>query len=194
MIMRAGIIIAITLLAFAAPAAAQVDMQKQEEDKELKKRYLYQWIDDKGGLHITDRLGNVPKKYRDKAVKLEQPEKDETQEQPQVQQRQPSAPIQDNEELELDRKAYWQNGMKQAKQRLADAQQHYRELEQRKLALAEARGSAATGRLVDPAELDRLDAEMKQTQQEIERARNVVEVELPDAARKAGVPPGWLRE
>jgi hypothetical protein len=35
---------------------------------------------------------------------------------------------------------------------------------------------------------------MKQVQKEKDDARNEVEVVIPEAARKAGVPPGWLRE
>jgi hypothetical protein len=35
---------------------------------------------------------------------------------------------------------------------------------------------------------------MKEVQKQIDEARNMVDVVIPEEARKAGVPPGWLRE
>jgi hypothetical protein len=35
---------------------------------------------------------------------------------------------------------------------------------------------------------------MKGVQSEIDAARNDLDVVIPEEARKAGVPPGWLRE
>jgi hypothetical protein len=36
--------------------------------------------------------------------------------------------------------------------------------------------------------------ELSSAQQEVDRARNMVNTVIPDEARRAGVPPGWLRE
>jgi hypothetical protein len=35
---------------------------------------------------------------------------------------------------------------------------------------------------------------MKQVQKEIDDTRNRINVVIPEEARKAGIPPGWLRE
>ena len=40
----------------------------------------------------------------------------------------------------------------------------------------------------------KIEEEMQQVQREIDSARNEVENVIPEQARKAGVPPGWLRE
>jgi hypothetical protein len=39
-----------------------------------------------------------------------------------------------------------------------------------------------------------LEEEMKEVQKDIDEALNMINVVIPDEARKAGVPPGWLRE
>jgi hypothetical protein len=93
-------------------------------------------------------------------------------------------------------KAEWQQQLKAAKQKLADAEGRQRSLAQRKAQLASQWGSAGAAlppqNVVD--EMKQIDADLKRTEQEIAEARRAVDVEIPDAARKAGVPPGWLRE
>jgi uncharacterized protein YukE len=188
-------IITLTLVFFFAAVTvfAQVDQQKQPE---VKKSYLYKWTDDKGIAHITDGLGKVPKKYRDRAVQLESQSTDETTGEQQLQ-KGAAAPstYTDQTGIDEDRKAEWQERMKDARKRQADAEQRYRELDQKRTeALGKWGGSAASGHLEGQEEAARIDQEMKQVQQEIDDAKNQIKNVIPDEARKAGVPPGWLRE
>jgi hypothetical protein len=183
----------IVFLFAAGMAFAQADQQKKTEDEELKKSYLYQWTDDKGVVHITDGLGKVPEKYRDKAVKLESPKKDEFgQGQQRIDER--FTPAEQDEEREENSKAEWQQRMKLARQRLTDAERSYQELDQKRNEALVRWAGGASGRLEDRAQAERIEQEMKQVQKEKDDARNEVEVVIPEAARKAGVPPGWLRE
>jgi phage-related minor tail protein len=190
--MRSGPIIMIVFLFAAGAVFAQTDQQKKTEDEELKKSYLYQWTDDKGVVHITDGLGKVPEKYRDKAVKLETPKRDES---GQGEQRtfEQSTPAEQNEEREENNKAEWQQRMKLARQRLTDAERSYQELDQKRNEALVRWAGGASGRIEDRMEAERIEQEMKEAQKEKDDARREVEVVIPEAARKAGVPPGWLR-
>ncbi len=190
--MRSGVIMAMLLMAVVATVFAQTDQQPQVEDRELKKSYLYQWTDDKGVAHITDELGKVPKKFRDKAQTLESQKRDE----PDQVQPKPAVPSShaDEEDIEADKKAEWKLRMKNEKKRLADAEKRYRDLDQRRTALLESWGVAAYAPPEVRIEAERIAEEMKSVKREIDDARNRIEVIIPDEAHKAEVPPGWLRE
>jgi hypothetical protein len=192
--MRIIFLLFLVLTGYATTASAQVEPQAQTEDKEIEKSYLYQWVDDKGIVHITDSLGKVPKQYNDKAIKMTQPGKEDVDQEQQVQQR----PVYPSEaETEGDgtaMKAVWQQRMRGAKQRLADAEKRYEKLDQHRNALLRNWGADAFGRRTERIEAEKIEQQMKEVQQEIDDARNEIEVVIPDEARKANVPPGWLRE
>jgi len=185
------LLLILVLMGFAMTVFAQADPNAQTEDKELKKSYLYQWTDDKGMVHITDGLEKVPEKYRDQAIKLLQPKKEDTGQGQQVQQEQRYSPGANADEVT---KAAWQQRMRGAKQRLAGAEDRYQKLDQRRDELLRSWGGPASGRLAERIEADKIEQEMQNLQKEIGEARRDVNVVIPEEARKAGIPPGWLRE
>ena len=124
--MRTYLFIAIILMAIAGAAFAQTEPQQTGDNKELKKSYLYQWTDDKGVVHITDGLGSVPTKYRDKALKMEQTGSDEGEKGQQGQQETYVPPSPDEEALDEDKKAEWQLRVTDARHRLDEAERRYR--------------------------------------------------------------------
>jgi hypothetical protein len=194
--MRSALLIITALLLVGVPAVqAQTSDQKSgpaETKQEERKSVLYQWTDGKGVVHITDDLNKIPGKYRPNARKLEStPGTEET---PGPPGQQPGVSTSSDEEREADLKEEWRLRMKVAKQKLADAERRYRELEQKRNTLLQSWGGPASGHLQEREEADRIDQQMKQVQKEIDDARNDVEVVIPDEARKAGLPPGWLRE
>ncbi len=172
---------------------AQADPQAQTEDKE-QQGYLYQWTDDKGIVHITDSLGTVPKQYRDKAIKLKQPKKEDTDQGQQVQQESTSPSGAESDSADALGKREWQQRMREAKQRLDSAEKRYHELDQRRNELLRSWGGPASGRLVDSTEVEKIEQEMKDVQIQIDEARNNIDAVIPEEARKKGIPPGWLRE
>ncbi len=196
--MRLILFILMTLfLAGASVAYAQTADQngdQGEKKQEERKSVLYQWIDGKGNAHITDDLNKVPSKYRAKAKRLESTDgADETQAvapEPEDEETERA----DREEREENLKAEWQLRMKTAKRRLADAEYRYRALEEKKNSLGGSWGGPASGHLESREEAERIDQEMHEVQKEIDDARNEIENVIPEEARKAGVPPGWLRE
>jgi hypothetical protein len=192
--MRKRLLLMLMLTGFAITVHAQVDQQAPTEEKDLKKNFLYQWTDKKGVAHIVDSLEKVPKQYRDTAKKLTGPKKEDVDQGQQVQQESDDATGADAEEATAGEKAQWQQRMRDARQRLADAEKNYRELVQRRNELPQSWGGPASGRLDTRAEAEKLEPEINIAQREIDKARNDLEVVIPEIARKAGVPPGWLRE
>ncbi len=174
----------------AGPSSGQEE-KKQEE----RKGVLYQWTDGKGVVHITDDLNKIPQKYRSNARRLETApgtaETPSTSGGPAIS---PAPGESADEEREANLKEEWQLRMKRAKEGLADAERRYRALEEKRNNLLGSWGGPASGHLEVREEADRIDQEMKQVQKEINAAKNEVENVIPDDARKAGVPPGWLRE
>ncbi len=191
-------ILVLVLLTCASGISAQTADQnggQGEKKQEERKSVLYQWTDGKGVVHITDDLNKIPEKYRSNARRLETaPETSETpgpSGRPRIS---PAPGESQEEEREADLKEEWQQRMKRAKERLADAERRYHALEEKRNNLLGSWGGPASGHLAGREEADRVDQEMKQVQKEIDADRNEVENVIPEAARKAGVPPGWLRE
>lgn len=159
---------------------------------------LYEWTDDRGVVNVTDDLSKVPDKYRSKAKKIGRSgagpgAQEKVSPQPKTAPQEfPGAAEQSDEA----RKRQWQLRMRDAKQRLADAEGHYRQLNQSKSDLAAQWGSS--GAALPPQdvldEMARIDRDIEAARKNIDDARNMVEVTIPDEARKAGIPPGWLRE
>ncbi len=188
--LHAIILILFSLLVAAGPAVAQT--AAPQEDREKNQRYLYEWTDDKGTVHISDDLGDVPQKYRRQVRKrLEQPAKEETREQEQI----APQPAQPEEEIDQEaKKEEWQQRIRDWKERLADAQKRYKALEDERSAIIMRWGVTANASPAYRTRAAELDEEMKEVQKEIDEARNMIDVVIPDESRKAGVPPGWLRE
>jgi len=191
--MRFALIILVAYLAFHTVAFAQSENQQQVNET-ASTSILYQWTDDKGNVHVTDNLGNVPERYRSKARKLEKATGNEGYSEQKMQEVSGSSASQVQEGMDDEKKTEWQQRMKEARQRLADAEKRYRELDQKRNELLGAWGGVASGRLDDRMQAQQLEQEMQQVQQEIEKAQNEVQNVIPEQARKAGVPPGWLRE
>jgi len=192
--MRRMLFLILVLTGFAVTVFAQADPQEQTEDKELQKSYLYQWTDDKGIVHITDGLGKVPKQYRDKAIKLTQSKKEGADQGQQVQQEPVYPSGAESEAANAVVKGEWQQRMRAAKQRLADLEKRYQELDQRRNELLRSWGADAFGRRTERIEAEKIEQQMKDVQREIDQARHDIDVVIPDEARKGGIPPGWLRE
>ena len=180
----------ITILCCLALTAVRAD--------EDNRRFLYQWADDQGGVHITDNLQNVPTKYRSRVKQIGQPDAGESSPGGQAQQGWPAAGLDAGQEAanEEQRKAEWQQRMIDARRRLQYAEEKYGQLELRKSNLQAQWGSAGAALPTQEVmeEMKQLDADLAIARSEVDSARDLVNNVIPDQARRAGVPPGWLRE
>lgn len=162
------------------------------ENEESKKKYFYEWTDDQGGMHIADGLGKVPEKYRSRVRQRESQQGKEIIIPEPAQRNFQSGPSTDSPEEEA--KEYWQQRVHDWKKRLSDAEQRYRDLDRERMDLFRAWGSAAVAPAENKIKAEQIEQEMKDLEAEINTARKMIETEIPEEARKAGIPPGWLRE
>jgi hypothetical protein len=191
--MRYPILLSAVLLVTILSCLAVTEAAAGQDDS----RFLYQWIDDSGNVNITDNLQNVPQKFRSRAKRMEQPAAGAGNTSIQVQQ-QPAAEPERGTAAEDDdlKKAEWQQRMYDAKRRQEAAEKRYGELEQRKMEITSQWGSSGAALAPQTVldEIDRINAEIERTRKDVDRAKEQVQVTIPDEARKAGIPPGWLRE
>jgi hypothetical protein len=177
--------VGLCLLLWASAGAADVETT------------IFRWKDDQGMVHVTDSMDKVPEQYRSQVNQHDTSRPAEAGGSQQA--TQPAAQPGGNASTgagDEGQKTAWQQQLRVAKQKLADAEGRQRSLAQRKAQLASQWGSAGAAlppqNVVD--EMKQIDADMKRAEQEMTEARRTIDVEIPDAARKAGVPPGWLRE
>lgn len=192
--MLKSLLLLLLFAGFGMTVNAETGQQTQTGNSELNKSVLYEWTDDNGVNHITDDLDMVPKQYRDTAAKLTQPNREKADQGQPVRPRQGIPSGNGAAKKEADEKAYWQKRLRDAEHRLADAEKRHRALVQQREELLQHPGGAASGHLTDPVELDKVEQEIKDAQNEIDAAQKDLDEGIPEAARKAGVPPGWLRE
>jgi hypothetical protein len=190
--MRTLITIVMVLMVFIPAAFAQNGDQAGNRD--VKKHYFYEWRDSKGGVHITDNLGEVPEQYRSKLRKIDISKGEEVGPEQQVQDETQFSSGAPTDQQEAASKAAWQKRIRDWKERLADAQKRYQDLDQKRLEALGMWGGPASGHLEGRVEADRIAQDMKEVQLDIDEARDMIENVIPEEARKAGVPPGWLRE
>lgn len=165
-------------------------------------RFLYQWTDKQGNVHISDGIEKVPKQYRSRAARIKQgttgsaetpaPERERS-----LREQEGFGFTQDDvsAENDEDRKLDWQQRMYDARQRMADAEERVRSYSERLKELQEKTGYGLYGYTPEAAaEAARLEEEIQRAQSDLEDARNQIENVIPEQARKAGIPPGWLRE
>ncbi len=188
--MRTFILIIMVLFVSAGVAGAEAG--GTDETKKEVKRHIYEWTDDKGNVHITDDSGEVPERYRAKTRTIEMPRGQEVS--PSQEAGNASSEEGSAGEQEAASKAAWQQRLRDGKKKLADAQKSYHELEQKRQESLGQWGGPASGHLEGRAEADRIAQEMEAVQKKIDEARDMVEKVIPEEARRAGIPPGWLRE
>ncbi|HTF99005.1 MAG TPA: DUF4124 domain-containing protein, partial [Nitrospirota bacterium] len=192
----AGLVFAgLVMTAAIHGAVAEPGTDQAGAPQEEQKQYLYKWTDSKGVVHISDDLNKVPKQYRQNARRLESQAGEEEKPGASSPRVQKAPPVYDDaQEREADLKEEWQQRIRSAKQRLADAERRYQEIKKKRDEAVMSWGGPASGRLEGREEAAKLEEEMNQVQREVEAARTEIEITIPNDARKKGIPPGWLRE
>lgn len=104
--------------------------------------------------------------------------------------KEPAAPAKDE--------AYWRGQREAREKAIQDAEDQIKAIEQRIGELATDRNPNA-GDLLDPDRLKKREAELRQKAEELEKAKDALAAarrrlaDLDEEARRAGVPPGWVR-
>jgi Domain of unknown function (DUF4124) len=156
---------------------------------------LFTWTDKDGVVHMTDSLDKVPNEYRSRAQRTGSGASGDKVV-PEAQS--PTAPASSDQDGGNNAvlKAQWQSRVLDAKRRLQNAENDYQQLEKRKSDLQAQWGSS--GAALPPQDvlnqIKQLDIDMSRAKVEIDNARDQINNVIPDEARRAGIPPGWLRE
>lgn len=186
--MRSFVSVIMLLLLLTTTVLGQTGDKVKEQ-----KRYLYTWTDEQGNLHATDDLGNVPAKYLDQVQRTVQG--------PHGQQAGAPAPGPSVSAPEPEgggddgaRKAEWMQRVSDAKARLAGAHKRYQQLQDERAELFRLWGSPALAPIANRERAAAIDQELPEVQKQIDAAQYELSVTIPEEARRAGIPPGWLRD
>jgi hypothetical protein len=172
---------------------------------------IYQWTDVDGVVHFTDDPGKVPKVYRDTVQEIRPPEKPDQPKgappaagsEPESEREAPSnpgpapkaepegrpaAPSESVDQRGHDRD-WWQQRVQEWQTRKAQAQEK----------LTDAQERLGRERFLNPTtgnmkRIQEISDEIARYEEQIREAEHMLTDQLPDEARKAGAPPGWLRE
>lgn len=146
----------------------------------------YEWTDDAGVIHLTDDVSKIPSKYRGRVQEVTVPDTQPSPENQPSDTPQPSSPSSTRTEdvdLKGHNKQWWQQRLQEWRGRKATAEQN----------LAKARDRY--NRLYSSHEpLGDVRQEIEQYETDIRGADRMIDDVIPDEARKAGAPPGWLRD
>lgn len=164
---------------------------------------VFQWTDADGGIHFTDDPGKIPKDFRDTAQEIRRPDepKDppsanpesesqpETQKKPASKSARPSISPSEAVDSHGHNREWWQQRIQNWQAKKADAQAKLADAQDR---LGRERFLGST-----PGQTKRIQEisdEISTYEEQIRKADNMLTVGLPDEAREAHAPPGWLRE
>ncbi len=146
----------------------------------------YEWTDDAGVVHLTDNLAELPLRYRDRVRELPVPDQPPSRDdQPSAVPQPPSPPSAPTADVDFrghDRQWWrqylqdWRGRKATAEQSLAEARDRYNRLYSSHQSLGDVR------------------REIEQYETDLREADRMLNDVIPDEARKAGAPPGWLRE
>lgn len=158
---------------------------------------MYEWKDDQGVPHVTNSLQNVPPQHRSTVNVKEFPSAPEGQgtAAPEA----ATAPLRGREESTADRdeqlRRVWQQRMRQARQKVTVYEEQLRGKEQELQKLKDAWGDGLYGYTdTVSAQIKQLEDQIQTLKERLASARKAVDEDLQEEARKAGVPPGYLRE
>ncbi len=154
---------------------------------------VYQWTDADGVVHFSDDPGKIPKKFHGTVQELRRPDEPKAPnginpEDAQGAQESVSKPA---EAVDADghNREWWQQRVRKWEQKKTDAQANLADAQER---LGKERFlNATTGNM---QRIQDISAEVSKYENDLREAENMLSDGLPDEARRAQAPPGWLRE
>ena len=152
----------------------------------------FKWIDERGVVHFTNIPSSVPQEYKDKAERRVMPTESE---------KSAASPQEAKQGTEESRDRYgrgrdfWVNWTNEARNRLMRAQDDYnRLLVEYKQAQANWDKAVSTAdRTEYRNKMESLKVDMERRREDIRRAREELEIKIPQAAASAGAPLEWVR-
>jgi hypothetical protein len=165
---------------------------------ELSFAQAYKWIDEKGSIHFTDDIVQVPEKYRSEVEKIGLPEEKgaaiaEDKSPPKGKEdASKDNPFKDRfgrgEEFWRARADDWRKKLKTLQERLEGLRVKYNELTER---FNDSRSSVERANV--RKERDQIKNEMDQSKIHLEEARVMLEKKIPEEAELAQAKPEWIK-
>jgi hypothetical protein len=155
---------------------------------------VFKWVDEKGVVHFTDDILQVPERYRPKAEKMVLPEgKEETKGEgesiPKKQQEAYRDRLGRGEDYWKGRVGEWKKKLKDYQERLETLRIKYNELTIR---FNDSKSTAERGTI--RGERDQVKNEMDQYKIQIEEAKNMLDKKIPEEAELYQAKPEWLKQ
>jgi flagellar motility protein MotE (MotC chaperone) len=160
---------------------------------ELSFAQAYKWVDEKGVIHFTDDITQVPEKYRPGVERIGLPEekavtKAEDKSPPKGKEDAYKDRFGRGEEFWRARADDWRKKLKVAQERLESLRAKYNELTER---FNDSRSSVERANL--RKERDQIKSEMDQCKNQIEEARVMLEKKIPEEAELAQAKQEWIK-
>ncbi len=156
---------------------------------------VFKWVDERGGVHFTDDVLQVPPQYRPKTERREMPEVTVDQ-QKQGESEAVSKVKGDSSVDQAGRgEKYWRDRVKEWKKKLVALQERVETLRMRYNDLTERMNDSkrSAGRSTLRRERDLIRNEIEQSKIQIEEARNMIEKKIPEEAELYKARPEWIQ-
>jgi len=162
---------------------------------------IYQWVDDKGTVHFTDDVSQIPEKYQDQVKKKKTPE-EPTPSSPIKSPRDKARPAPDAADVEkkdiLGRgEEWWRDKAMEWKQKLTKAQKDYAvamaalKAKEKELEDAKFKPKSFQRKLQDEVKV--LEQKVNEQKRQVDEAKNMLEKGLPKQAEEFRADPNWVR-
>jgi len=167
----------------------------------------YQWVDEKGTVHFTDDIGQVPEKYQDQVKEKKTPKEPAPSPSPA-----PSSPIKsprdkarpapdaaDAEKKDILGRGeeWWRDQASEWKQKLIKAQKDYEaaqaalKAKDKELEEAKFKPKSFQRKLQDESKV--LEQKVNEQKKQVDEAKNMLEKGLPRQAEEYRADPNWVR-
>jgi hypothetical protein len=152
----------------------------------------FKWVDERGVVHFTNVPSSVPEEYKDKAERRVMPSEKET---PSGSTRESAVATEEPKDRFGRGRDFWVNWTNEARNRLIRAQNDYnRLLVEYKQTQADLDNAVSTAQRIEyRKKRDSLRVEMERRREDVRKAKEELEVKIPQAAATAGAPAEWVR-
>jgi len=158
---------------------------------------MYQWVDEQGNVGFTDNPENIPEKYRQSATQLggtSNPQKPETDITPTEPPSTPPSTDANENAAGLDDQGHDEQWWQDRMQELRHRKEALVDEKERLTTDTDTLGRLGLGSIDQNQQAKETENRLQQIDSEIKEIDNDLTITLPEEARRANAPPGWLRE
>ena len=152
----------------------------------------FKWTDERGVVHITNVPSSVPEEYKGEAERRVMPAESEA---PSGSTRESAVATEESKDRFGRGRDFWVNWTNEARNRLIRAQNDYnRLLVEYKQTQADLDNAVSTAQRIEyRKKRDSLRVEMERRREDVRKAKEELEVKIPQAAASAGAPAEWVQ-